>query len=74
MVSGESDYGSDGFVAVLNLSTKELKWIAFFDSSNPFDNLRLVGNSLYAISTSNYVWEFNLDNPTDISISWKEEG
>jgi len=39
VISGESDYGSDGFVAVVNNKSHELIWLAFLDCSNPFNKV-----------------------------------
>ncbi|WP_321279993.1 hypothetical protein [Marinifilum fragile] len=66
--AGEGDYGSDGFLAVINLTNKKLKWIAFFDFSNPFNQLSLNGDVIYAVSTNNCIWKFPLNSPSQFTI------
>lgn len=67
-VAGESDYGTDGFVAALHGEAKQLRWMAFFDSSNPFSALELADGVLRAQSTSGLVWCFSTNDPTSVHV------
>lgn len=69
IISGESDYGSDGFVAALNSKSKLLIWIGIFDTSNPFNKLRYEKetNCILAFSTNGSIWRFPLDKPHELS-------
>ncbi len=69
ILAGEGDYGSDGFIAVINSINHELIWLAFFDCSNPFSRTQLNGEKLYAWSTNGTLWQFNLKLPEKIVIS-----
>jgi len=68
VVAGESDYGSDGFVGVIDLYSKKLIWLAFFNCSNPFDELEIRGEEIYAKSTAGCLWRFKIKNPVDLTI------
>ncbi|HYF02990.1 MAG TPA: hypothetical protein VEC36_06415 [Patescibacteria group bacterium] len=65
---GEASYGSDGFVSVFDLSSKNLIWIAFFNESNPFDKLSVLDDEIYATSTNGCVWKIKIKNPVDIVV------
>lgn len=60
ILAGESDWGSDGFVAVLERNTRQLVWLAWFDCSNPFARLAVHGEVLEATSTLGCTWTFPL--------------
>jgi len=68
IVAGEASYGSDGFVAVINSTTHELVWLAFFDCSNPFHKLEYVDKELYAWSTHEHIWRFPINEPSNVSV------
>ena len=68
VISGECDYGSEGFLAVVNLNTEKLIWLAFFHNSNPFSHLKMDGKIICAMGTYNCFWKFNLENPTSFSV------
>ena len=63
ILSGEADYGSDGFLAVVGLTTRKLIWLAFFNSSNPFSKVKINDGYIYATSTNNCLWKFSFKNP-----------
>ncbi len=69
VIAGEGDYGNDGFLAVINLLSKKLIWLAVFDCSNPFDKLEIDKENIYASSTNGSKWKFNIKEPNNISIS-----
>lgn len=69
VIAGEGNYGSDGFVAVLDFKSRELIWIAFFLCSNPFDEVKIVDDQIIATSTLNCNWRFPLKAPADLSVN-----
>jgi hypothetical protein len=75
--SGEcSGNGSFGYVAVekeRDSSSSELRWVAFFSGSNPFDELSIQDGVLHALSTSGYRYSFQLSDPTNVSIQQRED-
>ena len=70
IVTGEAGYGSDGFVAVIDLKSRKLIWLAFFDCSNPFDKVNVIDQEIYATSTLGCVWKFKIKNPIDCSVEY----
>jgi hypothetical protein len=68
VIAGEGDYGSDGFVAVIDLNSGKLIWLAFFNCSNPFNELKIKDQDLHAISTNGCLWKFKISNPVDLVI------
>ena len=69
VLCGEGDYGSDGFIALLDLELNTLKWLAFFENSNPFENVEIHYDHLVGITNLHYRWRFNLKNPQQLDIS-----
>jgi hypothetical protein len=67
--SGEGSYGSDGFIAVTNAKNGKLVWIAYFMESNPFIKLEIKGFQLFASSSMDCVWTFELSDPTNFTVS-----
>ena len=67
-IAGQGDYGSDGFVAVVNSGNKELVWLAFFETSNPFEYLQFYENELHARSSLGNLWRFPLDEPSRVKV------
>lgn len=67
-ICGEGDYGSDGFLAVFDLTLGQLKWLAFFNSSNPFDKIKIEKKYISAFSTAQCQWNFKLDDPVSIDV------
>ena len=67
--AGEAAWGSEGFVEVRDLQTNALKWLAIFQSSNPFKEVRLAGDSVVAVSTYDHVWTFPLNRPELVTVS-----
>ncbi len=68
VVAGEGDYGSDGFVGVVDLKSKRLIWLAFFNCSNPFNRLEIKNKELFATSTNGCLWKFKIENPVDFIV------
>jgi hypothetical protein len=65
IIAGEGDYGSDGFVGVIDFASKKMIWIAFFNNSNPFGEVKIVDEEIHAKSTLGCIWRFKIKNPID---------
>lgn len=63
VLAGEGTYGSDGFLAIIEVKTNITIWLAFFKDSNPFSKVKIIENKLYAESTLGCLWIFNIKNP-----------
>ena len=61
-------HGGDGFVAVIDAATNRLRWLAWFENSNPFGELTLDGTALLATSTLGCRWRFPLADPANCSV------
>ena len=68
VVAGESDHGSDGFVAVISNKSDKLRWVAFFTCSNPFSKLEVDNNQILATSTLGTSWIFPINRPEAVII------
>lgn len=68
VIAGECSYGSDGFIAVLEMNSSKLIWLAFFNNLNPFNEVFIKDHKIYAKSTYNCVWVFEIANPTSIMV------
>ncbi len=69
VISGEAfGNGEYGFVGVIDLNSRKTIWLAFFESSNPFNQLDIKDDEIYATSTYNCLWRFKLNNPLDFII------
>jgi hypothetical protein len=62
-ISGEGAFGSEGFVALVEISRNDLRWIAVFDDSNPFDQVAFETDVIRARTTHGNEWLFPLDRP-----------
>ncbi len=68
VVVGECGMGADGFVAVEELNTKQLRWIAFFDFANPFQSVSIQDKFILATNNLNEEWQFAVERPWEIEI------
>jgi len=67
ILAGQSDYGSDGFIAVLDAQEKNLIWLAFIDCSDPFYKVSIKSdNTIVAESTNGSRWLFPLKSPEKV--------
>lgn len=66
---GEGSAGGDGYVACERVATSELVWAAFFQESNPFETLRLVGAHHEAVNKHGHHWRFARSNPAEVSVT-----
>lgn len=67
VIGGEGGMGSDGFVAVTDFANC-LRWIAFFDFSNPFVSVALSGDEVLAKNNLDETWHFPLVSPSQIKV------
>ena len=68
-ICGECGMGSDGFVAVVGLEDSQpLKWVAFFDFSNPFERIAFSGGDVVCLNNLDERWTFSLKEPWRILI------
>ncbi|PJJ84873.1 hypothetical protein [Mucilaginibacter auburnensis] len=68
VTAGEGNWGDDGFVSVIDLTTNRILWIAFFTCSTPFYQVKIVDGQVYAKSTLDYIWKFDVQNPVNFSV------
>lgn len=68
LTCGEGSLGADGFVAVREIDGP-LRWIAFFQNSNPFTSVSLAGDEVVALSTLNHLWRFPVDRPEFVRVT-----
>lgn len=66
--AGEGAMGGDGFVASSDLASKKLFWIAFFENSNPFVDIRVTDDVIQAINNHSILWEFPINEPENLKI------
>lgn len=64
---GEGGYGSEGFI-IVECNNKSIKWVAFFEESNPFEKIQIVGDVIYAYNNLHEKWIIHINNPTDLII------
>ena len=67
-VAGEAAWGGDGFVALFDLATAKLEWIAFFDFANPFDEVELTDHAVISRNNLGETWSFPLADPAGVAI------
>lgn len=73
VIAGECSAGEEGFVAVLE-STGVLRWVAFFDFSNPFERVRFDGTDLVAENNLGEAWRLPLATPWEITVMREPTG
>ena len=61
VICGEGQMGNEGFVALVK--GEILIWSAFFTISNPFYEVKRIGNVIIAKSTHDIFWEFPIFEP-----------
>ena len=68
--AGEGSMGGDGVIALFE-STGVLRWVAFFDFSNPFERLRFDEADLVAENNLGETWRLSLAQPWKIIVDAK---
>jgi hypothetical protein len=66
---GEGSHGGDGYIACSSLSDNHLRWIAFFEESNPFMKIHLTPGFVHATNNHGHIWSLDIENPRDISLA-----
>jgi hypothetical protein len=66
---GEGSDGSEGFVSVESLSDGKLIWLAYFQSSNPFEHACVEADTIIATTNRKQVWSFPIKNPELVKAS-----
>lgn len=67
-VIGEGSYGSEGFIAYIT-PNGYLKWVMYFERSNPFINVvELSNKNIEVESSANYKIVIDLNNPIHIAL------
>ena len=67
LVAGEGAYGSEGFVAAAEITSAQLLWLAYFDCSNPFEEVSLINDVVVAISSLGHTWRLPLLHPETLN-------
>lgn len=79
---GESNWGSNGYLAVSTQPDDKLLWVAFFEDSNPFVEVKFddLGNVLAATSLRD-IYQFPIVSPDRLHVvstgqadDWRREG
>jgi len=65
---GEGAHGSEGFVAVAEITTGHLVWLAYFDCSNPFEKVSFANGVVVAVSNLGHSWHFPLKQPESLMV------
>ena len=68
IVCGGGGFGADGYVGACVADTNYLLWLAFFQESNPFDEITLEGATAIARSTYGQRWTFPIREPLSFSV------
>ncbi|MDJ1469674.1 hypothetical protein QNI19_11820 [Cytophagaceae bacterium DM2B3-1] len=71
IMGGEGSMGNQGFIVCVD-TNNDFKWSLFFLNSNPFYQISVVNNELYAQSSYNLLYKINLKDPSIIQIEPKE--
>jgi hypothetical protein len=71
---GEGAMGNEGYVAVSELDSKRLIWMAFFTCSNPFMEISYENGTIIAENTYEQEWVFPVLNPEALTIRAADPG
>ena len=66
---GEGSWGSEGLVAVTQMSTGQLVWLLYLDCSNPFETALLANGVVTAVSNLGHTWRLPLAHPETLTVS-----
>ena len=61
--------GENGFVSVTSTSSGKLVWLAFFMTSNPFEDVCIDGDAVVARSTYGHSYKFKLSRPQEVVVT-----
>lgn len=65
---GEGSFGGDGFVVVEAQTDFKVKWIAFFETANPFEKLEIIDDKIIAYNNLNEKWVFDINRPSNFIV------
>lgn len=65
---GEGSFGCYGFVACVDEHSKRLRWLAFFQESNPFVGARCRDGQIEAVTNLGHTWLFPIDEPDGLRV------
>lgn len=66
---GGGSCGSEGYVVVESNIDLKLLWIAFFEESNPFEKIEIIGDRIIVYNNLKEKWTFEINNPVNLSIT-----
>jgi hypothetical protein len=69
VVAGGGGFGGDGFAALLKGASRDLEWLAFLDCSNPFEEVRIEGQAVFAVSNLGMEWRFPIADPEKVHVT-----
>jgi hypothetical protein len=67
--AGEGSWGSEGLVAVTQISTGEFVWLLYLDCSNPFESVSLVNGVVTAVSNLEHIWCLPVAHPEAMTVA-----
>lgn len=67
IICGEGGMGNEGFIARTDLNNN-LEWVLFSTTSNPFSQIKILGNNIYVQSSHNFWVMIDKINNKNISI------
>ena len=68
VVGGEGSHGSEGFLALTHLTSRKLRWLAFFRNSNPFTAVSFDKDTIIAESNLEDRWSVPVVHPETLSV------
>ena len=69
ILAGDGSSEENGVVYVVSTVDKSLVWFAFFEKSEPFDELKVDEKGvIHARSESNITWKISIENPLQIEL------
>jgi hypothetical protein len=69
VVAGEGGLGTDGVVIALDTRNNKVQWVLFMNNSNPFDQVKFVGDNIVLTSTLGHVWTIEKGNPANTHVT-----
>ncbi|MCK6588071.1 MAG: hypothetical protein L6Q76_10845, partial [Polyangiaceae bacterium] len=66
---GEGAMGNEGFVAASDASSGQIRWVAFFNCSNPFIRVCAKDDNVVAENNHGHLWLFPRASPERVVIS-----
>lgn len=74
VVCGETGWGGDGFLALVDSELAVFKWLAFFDFSNPFVQVDVNEGVVLARTNLDHLWSFPIEQPENVSVLHHNSG